>query len=165
MANPFGPNPVNRRSEVIYQKGDTVKRALPVQYIGGLFKGTMSIIDEPGEKELGVYSELVYQNVPYTKAGELLAKGEPGNPVPMKVAIPLLLNMFFTLSRRTAPMTRCWGCKRRNGDSSLVLFGKRITPNLHSLVNEFVLLDNFIVTQRSAPMDITGVWAVMRRIT
>jgi hypothetical protein len=30
-----------------------------------------------------------------------------------------------------------------NGDTSLVLFGERITPNLHKLAKEFVLLDNF----------------------
>jgi hypothetical protein len=30
-----------------------------------------------------------------------------------------------------------------NGDTSLVLFGERITPNQHKLVKEFVLLDNF----------------------
>jgi len=144
MANPFGPNPVNRRSEVIYQKGDTVKRALPVQYIGGLFKGTMSIIDEPGEKELGVYSELVYQNVPYTKAGELLAKGEPGNPVPMKVGDPSPVKYVFYIIKENRTYDQVLGdVKEGNGDSSLVLFGKRITPNLHSLVNEFVLLDNF----------------------
>ena len=32
-----------------------------------------------------------------------------------------------------------------NGDSSLVLFGKNITPNQHALANEFVLFDNFYV--------------------
>jgi YVTN family beta-propeller protein len=30
-----------------------------------------------------------------------------------------------------------------NGDASLVMFGKSITPNLHALVERFVLLDNF----------------------
>jgi len=85
---------VNRRSEVIYQKGDTVKRALPVQYIGGLFKGTMSIIDEPGEKELGVYSELVYQNVPYTKAGSC-CKRRTWESVPMKVGDPSPVKYVF----------------------------------------------------------------------
>lgn len=30
-----------------------------------------------------------------------------------------------------------------NGDTSLLLFGERITPNLHKLAKEFVLLDNF----------------------
>lgn len=32
-----------------------------------------------------------------------------------------------------------------NGDTSLVLFGKNITPNQHKLASEFVLLDNFYV--------------------
>lgn len=32
-----------------------------------------------------------------------------------------------------------------NGDTSLVLFGERITPNQHKLAREFVLLDNFYV--------------------
>src|SRR6185369_16030812 len=33
--------------------------------------------------------------------------------------------------------------KEGNGDSSLVLFGEKITPNQHKLAKEFVLLDNF----------------------
>ncbi|HEV2879374.1 MAG TPA: bifunctional YncE family protein/alkaline phosphatase family protein [Candidatus Eremiobacteraceae bacterium] len=32
---------------------------------------------------------------------------------------------------------------RGNGDSSLTIFGRRITPNIHKLVNDFALLDNF----------------------
>jgi phospholipase C len=32
-----------------------------------------------------------------------------------------------------------------NGDTSLLLFGRKITPNHHSLVDNFVLLDNFYV--------------------
>ncbi|TAK95429.1 MAG: phosphoesterase, partial [Verrucomicrobia bacterium] len=31
---------------------------------------------------------------------------------------------------------------RGNGDASLCIFGERVTPNLHKLVREFVLLDN-----------------------
>ena len=33
--------------------------------------------------------------------------------------------------------------KEGNGDPSLVLFGENVTPNLHKLAKEFVLLDNF----------------------
>jgi phospholipase C len=32
-----------------------------------------------------------------------------------------------------------------NGDTSLVLFGKKYTPNQHAIVDQFVLLDNFYV--------------------
>jgi phospholipase C len=35
--------------------------------------------------------------------------------------------------------------KEGNGDPSLVLFGEKVTPNLHALAREFVLLDNFYV--------------------
>ena len=35
--------------------------------------------------------------------------------------------------------------KEGNGDASLVLFGEEVTPNLHKLAREFVLLDNFYV--------------------
>ena len=35
--------------------------------------------------------------------------------------------------------------KEGNGDSSLCLFGEKVTPNLHALAKEFVLLDNFYV--------------------
>src|SRR5208283_4682948 len=35
--------------------------------------------------------------------------------------------------------------KEGNGDPSLVLFGEDVTPNLHQIAREFVLLDNFYV--------------------
>jgi hypothetical protein len=35
--------------------------------------------------------------------------------------------------------------KEGNGDASLVLFGEGITPNLHKIARDFVLLDNFYV--------------------
>jgi YVTN family beta-propeller protein len=145
MANPDGPNPVSRKEEVAYQKGDSHK-ARSVQYIAGLFKGTMSIIDAPDELLLGRYSTLVYQNTRYTKSGELLAKGEPGNPIPMKVGDSSPIKYVFYVIKENRTYDQVLGdMKQGNGDSSLVLFGERVTPNLHALANEFVLLDNFYV--------------------
>ena len=54
MANPYGPNPTNKKEKVTYQGGDK-KKPTKVQYIGGLFKGTLSIIPEPDTKQLGIY--------------------------------------------------------------------------------------------------------------
>ena len=145
MANPLGPNPMARRQEVNYQAGD-LQKAQPVQYIAGLFKGTMSIIPEPDEQLLGKYSALVYQNVPYTKAGELEARGEPGNPVPMKVGGPSPIKYVFYFIKENRTYDQVLGdVKEGNGDTSLVLFGNRITPNQHALVEQFALLDNFYV--------------------
>jgi len=33
--------------------------------------------------------------------------------------------------------------ERGNGDPSLTVFGREVTPNAHALVDEFVLFDNF----------------------
>lgn len=143
MANPFGPSPVKRKQKVNFQAGDA-NRPKEVQYIGGLFKGTLSIFDEPDEKLLSIYSQLVYQNTPYTKTKELLADGEAGNPIPMKVGDTSPIKYVFYIIKENRTYDQVLGdIKEGNGDTSLVLFGEHITPNQHAITKEFVLLDNF----------------------
>ncbi len=143
MANPYGPNPVQRNQNVNYQNGDKQKPR-EVQYIAGLFKGTLSIFNEPGEKELGTYSELVYQNTPYTKSKELQTQGEAGNPIPMHVGDVSPIKYVFYIIKENRTYDQVLGdIKEGNGDTSLVLFGEHVTPNQHALAKEFVLLDNF----------------------
>jgi YVTN family beta-propeller protein len=145
MANPYGPNPARKREQVIYQKGDST-RPVDVQYIGGLFKGTMSIVDEPNEKLLGEFSKAVYSNTPYKKEKELLAHAEPGNPIPMKVGDPSPIKYVFYIIKENRTYDQVLGdMPEGNGDTSLVLFGEKITPNQHAIAREFVLLDNFYV--------------------
>ncbi len=145
LANPDGPSPLGRRQEVNYRQGDT-KKAQPVQYIAGLFRGTMSIIPEPGDSLLGSYSALVYQNTPYTKYGELTAAGEIDNPIPMKVGDASPIKYVFYIIKENRTYDQVLGDMREgNGDTSLVLFGNRVTPNQHAIAREFVLLDNFYV--------------------
>lgn len=145
MPNPKGPNPVAKRQKVAYQKSGDLKPE-EVQYIGGLFKGTMSIIDEPKPQEMALYSKSVYSNSPYTKDKELTALGEVGNPIPMKVGDSSPIKHVFYIVKENRTYDQVLGdVKKGNGDTSLVLFGEDITPNQHALVNEFVLLDNFFV--------------------
>ncbi|MBK8521977.1 MAG: bifunctional YncE family protein/alkaline phosphatase family protein [Chitinophagaceae bacterium] len=143
FANPDGPNPAKRRQKVNYQGGVKEKE---VQYIGGLFKGTMSIIDLPSEKQLSLYSRQVYKNTPYTKEKEMHAKGEAGNPIPQKIGDKSPIKHVFYIIKENRTYDQVLGdIKEGNGDTSLVLFGERITPNQHKLAREFVLLDNFYV--------------------
>jgi YVTN family beta-propeller protein len=143
MANPFGPNPIKRKQEVNYQNGDKQKPK-EVQYIAGLFKGTLSIFNEPDEKTLSTYSQLVYQNTPYTKTKELQADGVTGNPIPMKVGDSSPIKYVFYIIKENRTYDQVLGdIKEGNGDTSLVLFGEHITPNQHAIAKEFVLLDNF----------------------
>jgi DNA-binding beta-propeller fold protein YncE len=143
MANPYGPDPVQRDQHVNYQNGDKQKPK-EVQYIAGLFKGTLSIFNTPDEKELGIYSQLVYQNTPYTRSKELQTQGEAGNPIPMRVGDNSPIKYVFYIIKENRTYDQVLGdIKEGNGDTSLVLFGEHVTPNQHAIAKEFVLLDNF----------------------
>lgn len=145
LANPLGPNPIMNYEEVIYQKGDTIRRE-DIQYIGGLFKGTLSIIPIPNKKQLEKYTEIVYSNTPYTKEKELNANGEIGNPIPMKVGdVSPIKHVFYIIKENRTYDQVLSDLPQGNGDTSLLLFGRKYTPNQHAVVEKFVLLDNFYV--------------------
>lgn len=143
--NPNGPNPVDKGQTVILHGG--ANPAAKVQYIGGgLLMGTMSIIPEPAMERLSVYSQAVYQNIPYHKKRELNPDGRKGNPIPAEVGLPSPIKHVFYIIKENRTYDQVLGdMKEGNGDSSLVLFGDAITPNQHALAREFVLLDNFFV--------------------
>ncbi|MEO6404986.1 MAG: bifunctional YncE family protein/alkaline phosphatase family protein [Ferruginibacter sp.] len=144
-ANPRGPSPINKKQKINYQKGDT-SRAAEVQYIGGLFKGTMSIIDLPTEAQLGNYAKQVYANTPYSKSKELLSEGADNNPIPKKIGSPSPIKHVFYIIKENRTYDQVLAdVYGGNGDTSLLLFGENITPNQHKLVKDFVLLDNFYV--------------------
>ncbi|MBC7873884.1 MAG: bifunctional YncE family protein/alkaline phosphatase family protein [Ferruginibacter sp.] len=146
LPNAKGPDPTKKDEEVNYQHGDYKNHQSKIEYIGGLFKGTMSIIDVPSDAQLAIYSKKVYANTPYTKERELNAKGETGNPIPMKVGTPSPIKYVFYVIKENRTYDQVLGdIPEGNGDTSLVLFGQRITPNQHKLAKEFVLLDNFYV--------------------
>ena len=116
------------------------------EYIGGLFTGTLSKIETPNPGQLAGYSKLVIVNSPFIKNKMLEAGGEQGNPIPMRVGDASPIKYVFYIIKENRTYDQVLGdVKEGNGDSSLCLFGKRITPNLHALASEFVLLDNFYV--------------------
>jgi YVTN family beta-propeller protein len=145
QANPYGPNPVKKFEEVNYQGGD-MKKPATVQYIAGLFKGTLSIIPQPTDEQMGVYSKAVYDNTPYNKERETVSVGQAGNPIPMKLGDPSPIKHVFYIIKENRTYDQVLGdMPEGNGDMQLVLFGEKITPNQHALAREFVLLDNFYV--------------------
>ena len=116
------------------------------QYIGALFLGTLSILDQPDDRALADFSKLVYANTPYTKDKERMAAGEPGNPIPMRVGDPSPIKHVFYIIKENRTYDQVLGdLKEGNGDPALCLFPEKNTPNEHALAREFVLLDNFYV--------------------
>jgi YVTN family beta-propeller protein len=145
MANPHGPNPVSSKEKVWRHEGDTALHK-GVQYIGGLFKGGLSIIPSPGAWQLAEYTKAVYGNTPYSSQKEKMAEGEMQNPVPVSAHKSSPIKHVFYVIKENRTYDQVLGdMPGGNGDTSLVLFGKNITPNHHALADQFVLLDNFFV--------------------
>ncbi|WP_121812884.1 bifunctional YncE family protein/alkaline phosphatase family protein [Mucilaginibacter kameinonensis] len=143
MANPRGPQPVKKTDNSGYKQGAINSRE---QYIGGLFKGTLSFINTPTDAELKTYTKQVYANTPFTAKVEKTAKGEEGNPIPRRVGDKSPIKYVFYIIKENRTYDQVLGdMPQGNGDTSLCIFGNKVTPNHHAIANEFVLLDNFYV--------------------
>lgn len=143
MANPKGPNPIGKIRAKASNAAEPTEKP---QYIAGLFKGTLSIIDEPEKASLATYSKVVYANTPYSKEREASPSGEPGNPIPRKVGEASPIQYVFYIIKENRTYDQVFGdMPGGNGDTSLCLFPEKITPNQHALAREFALFDNFYV--------------------
>lgn len=119
------------------------------EYVGKVLTGTVSLIYTPQEKELAKLTRQVYRNTPY--ADHLLERTELKSPVPDivpdSIGVPsekIEYILYIIKENRTYDQV-LGDMPEGNGDTSLVLFGEKITPNHHALARDFVLLDNFYV--------------------
>ncbi len=145
FANPDGPNPAYRKSLVAHHEADTATRKYD-QYIAGLFIGTMSIFKVPDKDQLNNYTKQVYSNTPYTKEKETVSEGMADNPIPRSAKETSPIKYVFYVIQENRTYDQVLGdMEEGNGDTSLVLFGRNITPNHHKMAEDFVLLDNFYV--------------------
>ncbi|MBD3750005.1 MAG: beta-propeller fold lactonase family protein [Sphingobacteriales bacterium] len=143
LPNPQGPQPISKKDDSDYQKSPTNKKE--VQYIGGLFKGTLSIIDIPDEVKLDQYSKQVYANLPDRKVSRDI-KSLKDNPIPTQEGEQSPIKYVFYIIKENRTYDQVLGdIKKGNGDESLCIFPENTTPNIHKLVDDYVLLDNFYV--------------------
>ncbi|MFA6543898.1 MAG: beta-propeller fold lactonase family protein [Limisphaerales bacterium] len=138
-ANPGGPQPGKKSAP-----GTTV------EYIGGLFKGTLSILDLPRraefEKQLEKLTAQAYQCSPLKRDNSIATARPADSPIPGRLgeASPIKYCLYIVKENRT--YDQVFGdMKEGRGDPKLCLFPERVTPNHHKLAREFVLLDNFYV--------------------
>lgn len=143
LPNPGGPQPVSKLDNSGYKQGITNRK---VQYIGSLFKGTLSIIDKPDKNQMMIYSQQVYANTPFDPGKEIPDQWKATNPVPHKKDMKSPIKYVFYIIKENRTYDQILGdVPTGNGDSTLCLFGRKVTPNEHALAKQFVLLDNFYV--------------------
>jgi DNA-binding beta-propeller fold protein YncE len=134
-ANRQGPNPnVNAPKNT-------------VEYIAGLFQGTISRIDPPGPEQMAAYTKIAYACSPLREDKAPVVKPvDANNPVPVKVgdASPIKHCIYIIKENRTYDQI-LGDLPQGNGDPALCIFPRSVTPNHHALAEQFVLLDNFYV--------------------
>ena len=136
-ANPLGPQPGLKSSS-----------DATVQLIARLFQGTLSVIDLPPRKafeaQLAGYTAQAYRCSPLTPNASVSAQRAADNPVPLQPGKPSPIKYCIYIIKENRTYDQVLGdLPQGNGDPKLCLFPERVTPNLHQIVRQFVLLDNF----------------------
>jgi YVTN family beta-propeller protein len=137
--NPHGPQPGVKSDD-----------AEPVQYIARLFQGSLSIIDLPPRKEferqLAGYTAQAYRCTPLKADASVSAQSAADNPIPRQPGLPSPIKYCLYIIKENRTYDQVLGdMPQGNGDPKLCLFPERVTPNLHQIARQFVLLDNFYV--------------------
>jgi YVTN family beta-propeller protein len=126
--NPNGPNPGKRVEPVhggVREPG----------YVAYLQTGTASWIAPFTDDQLSAWT---------TKAMSLSAYRD--SKLDIASTFPPQIQHVLYIEKENRTYDQVLGdMKEGNGDPSLVLFGEDVTPNLHKIAREFVLLDNFYV--------------------
>jgi DNA-binding beta-propeller fold protein YncE len=116
------------------------------EYIGGLFQGTLSIIDVPSPAEMTQMTKLAFASSPLEENNAVTQSAPEGNPIPAEVGDPSPIEHCVYIIKENRTYDQVFGdMPRGNGDSSLCIFPRNVTPNHHALADRFVLLDNFYV--------------------
>ena len=136
LANPNGPQPI---------AGGTKKESK--QYIGSLFKGTLSVVALPDKNhfttQMSAWTLDVLKCTPLRPDAAVTMTRPANNPVPDKIGGETPIQHVIYIIKENRTYDQIFGdVSEGHGDPKLCLFPAKVTPNLHQLVKQFVLLDN-----------------------
>jgi len=133
--NPEGPNPLKQPESA--SAGNSAPG-----YVGHIQTGIVQFVDVSQEAQYEAWTQAVLGNSPYRD--EMLNDAGIPEGSPVRPNGPIKHVLYIVKENRTCDQV-LGDMKEGNGDASLVMFGEKVTPNLHKLAHEFVLLDNFYV--------------------
>ncbi len=139
-SNPLGPQPTINYPRTIPE----------MQYIGRLFPGTLSFVDLPSDRVLADYTAQVVRNNGFDRMDGTLSVADATDvtprAIPRRVGEPSLIKYVFYIIKENRTYDQVFGdLPQGEGDSTLTLFGRNVSPNHHALAENFVLFDNFYV--------------------
>ncbi len=134
----YGPNAgsvVNENTKGLRNKGT----AGQYQYVGAQLTGQLAILPIPSDSQLKSFSEMARSNA------HSIIKDQPtatNSSLIQKEAFDKIKHVIYVIRENRTYDQVLGDIKKGNGDSSLTIFGEKITPNGHKIANNFVLFDN-----------------------
>jgi len=111
------------------------------------YLGSVSLVDLPTEGTLASHTQAVLENNRLTESLSALAPARANmapRPVPARHGEPSHFKHVLYIIKENRTYDQVFGdIERAEGDPTLCIFGRKVTPNQHRLVDQFVLLDNF----------------------
>jgi DNA-binding beta-propeller fold protein YncE len=117
-------------------------------------RGSVNVIDVPTDAELSAYTTSVAQNnrrllasAPGDAPSVAPRTGVAARPVPERPGEPTPIQHVVFIIRENRTYDQVLGdIGKGASDTSLVMYGKDVTPNTHALASQFVLLDHFFAS-------------------
>jgi DNA-binding beta-propeller fold protein YncE len=108
--------------------------------------GSITLSPIPSSDELPKLSERVARNLRAPRIADALLpprSDQPARAIPQRIGEASLIKHVVYIIKENRTYDQVFGAfGRGNGDASLCIFGRNITPNHHKIADEFVLLDN-----------------------
>jgi len=115
---------------------------------------SVSVIPVPNKKQLEKYTKSVEETNQLFRlelAKDLPRKNIQPVPVPLRIGEPSVFKHVVYIIKENRTYDQLLGdVSAGDGDPSLCIFGKDVTPNTHKLCDDFLLLDNFYVSGKSS---------------
>jgi DNA-binding beta-propeller fold protein YncE len=134
-ANPDGPTPEKPPKRL-------------TDYTGALYSGSLSVFSFPSPDERERLSLRAMHCAPLRSDGGVreLALRPADSPIPSRPGGESPMRYVVYVIKENRTYDQVFGdLPQGNGDASLCLFPRDVTPNAHAIAEDFVLLDNFYV--------------------
>jgi YVTN family beta-propeller protein len=114
------------------------------QYDYSMIAGIASILPVPDAGQLAAMTTQVQNNALDDASQSVASNTADKNPIPRYLGRHSPIRHIFFIVRENRTYDQILGdLPKANGDPSLVLFGRDVTPNAHQLAEHFVTMDNY----------------------
>lgn len=115
---------------------------------------SVSVIPVPQKQQLQTYTEKVVkinQLFRLALTEKMPRKNSTPVPVPARIGEPSVFKHVVYIIKENRTYDQILGdVKKGDGDSTLCIFGKKVTPNTHKICSDFQLMDNYYASGKSS---------------